>query len=92
MTDIDFQQEAFDALDALYDSHPELYDAIDAVLEDIERDPSAAATRKRLIRPGRVFGIRVRDPRGPEDYMVLWSLEDGVPTVLHIGLNVLDLG
>lgn len=89
MTEVEFDDQAHETLVALYDSDPGLADAVDAIVDAIERDPGAAEVRRHLIRPGKVFALRVRHPRGQDDYMLLWSLENDVPTVLHIGPNTL---
>jgi hypothetical protein len=89
MTEIQMADAAAAALEGLYDANDPMAEAVDQWLDAIERDPGAAAVKRHRIRPGKVWAIVVRDPRGQEDWMILWEQEDSGPVVHYLGVNTL---
>jgi len=89
MAEIEMSDAAATALENLYDANDPMADAVDQWLDAIERDPGAAAVRRHRIRPGKVWAIVVRDPRGLEDWIILWELDASGPIVHYLGINTL---
>lgn len=71
----------------LYDANPALAARIDEWLDRIEADSAAAAVRRRLIRPGRLWAITIADPDG--DYPILWDLDGATPVIRYLGPDLL---
>lgn len=85
MAGIEFDEQPYEALNGLYSSGDPLGEVVDGWLDAIERNPRSAEVRKRLIRPGQVWAVSVRDPRGQQDWMLLWGLDGDTPVVRYLG-------
>ncbi len=79
--------EPYNELVRLYKSDPTLAARVDEWLDRIENGHTAAAVRRRLIRPGSLWAITVADPN--QDYLILWDLDGDTPVIRYLGLDVL---
>ncbi|MBZ4612392.1 hypothetical protein [Mycobacterium avium] len=79
--------EPYDELVQLYQTDPTLAARIDEWLDRIEDDPTDAAVRRRLIRPGRVWAITIA--AADRAYLILWDLDGATPVVRYLGPDVL---
>ena len=89
MASMELSAAAYAALEALEAVNDPIADRIDGWLDAIEADPKQRALRRRLIRPDRVWATTVRDPRGTQDWLILWELDGEVAVVQYIGVDVL---
>lgn len=81
---------AEDYLDELYRRDPRTAERVDAKLNEIENDPTAAPARRHRIRPGSVWAVLVRGVGDTDDQMILWEITgDNAVLVVHIGPNIL---
>ncbi|HEY5857100.1 MAG TPA: hypothetical protein VIW24_24450 [Aldersonia sp.] len=88
MAEVKMSAAAADALETLYDSNDPLAELVDRWLDALERNPGAAAVKRRLIRPGKVYAIAIHNPRG-DDWLILWEHIDNNPVVHYLGPNTL---
>lgn len=83
---IEYHQDAGAALDDYYDNDPELYNAVDDILELLENDENNPILRRTLIRPANAFIVKVNIRRS-RPYYLMWIPEDAqkVAFVKYIG-------
>ncbi|APF34913.1 hypothetical protein [Microbacterium paludicola] len=85
---LDYSTLAADALDDYQDSDPDLYRAVDDVLELLENDDTNPILRRRLFRPPGAFVVRVY-PSSPRSrpYYVFWAPEQNgsVAFIKYVG-------
>jgi hypothetical protein len=82
--------EPHDQLVQLYKTDPTLAEHVDEWLDRIEADPTDAAVRSRLIRPGRLWAITITGP--DQDYLILWDLDEDTAVIRYLGPDVLTSG
>jgi hypothetical protein len=85
-----FEPAAADSYQDVVDE--ELLDGLDAVFDELEKNPGQASLRRHRWSDPPVWGVAIRSRR--EELLVLWSMEtfDGEQTVVvrYIGLGIPD--
>ena len=85
---LDYSDEAADALGEYEANDPELYRAVDDILELLENDETNPVLRRRLIRPANAYVVALRlSPPRDRPYYLFWLPEENqtVAFIKYVG-------